>query len=194
MSRLAAVLPIALLVLGIGVLPGAAPACACGEPQGFVVARGESLYGVPWLIKASPPRTDSLERRWVEFHFDMLPPAFFGVGYFKGMGFPIPEGFLFSIGSGSDLDPYPERELSGLTSRRVATLTVKMNDGPPMTFRPLLAPRPLRQRFPWLGRLRVFYWFFPSDLEPQLLTARDSGGRVLARRKSDRGSFFAFAH
>jgi hypothetical protein len=192
-GRRVTVFLIALLVLGLGALPGAAPACACSESQGFVVARGKSLYGVPWRIKASPPRTDSLGRRGVEFHFDMLPPAFFGVGYFKGMRLPIPEGLLFSAGMGSDLDPYPESELSGLAGRGVATLTMKMSDGQLITFHPLLAPRSLRQRFPWLGRLRFFYRFFPAQLEPLSLTAFDADGQVIARRKSDRGSFFAIS-
>lgn len=171
---------------------GGASACGCGEFRGFVVARGESLYGVPWQIEASHPRTDSLGRRGVEFLFDTQPPAASGSGYFKGMGLPIPKRFIFSAIPGSELDPYPEADISGVTGSRVASLRVTMSSGEELLIEPQQASPRLRARFPWLRRLRFFDQFFAAGPRPLRMTALDGQGNVLAVSESRHGPFFGF--
>ena len=52
-------------------VPGGASACACGELGGVVVARGHSLYGVPWQIKASPSPPEVPGPRGAVVHFSI---------------------------------------------------------------------------------------------------------------------------
>lgn len=185
--------PILLLaVLMTAVLgTGASSACGCGEFKGFVVARGESLYGVPWRIEASHPHTDASGRRGVEFAFEFDPPASPESGYFKGMNLPISKRLVFSANAGSEVDPYPEGDVSGVTGSRAATLRVAMSDGGELLIEPQLASPRLRERFPWLRRLRFFDYFFAAGPQPVRITAFDSTGSVLAASSSRRGSFFA---
>ena len=186
-----------LLLMAIAAFgPWQASACGCGEFKGFVVASGESPHGVPWLIEASHPRTDSLGRRGVEFYFHSEPPAPAGSGYFKGMGLPIPKRFVFSAISGSfspisgsEIDPYAEGDLSGVTGSRVATLVATMSNGEELTIEPQLAPSRLRARFPWLRRLRFFDHFYTAGLRPLKLAAFGSAGNLIAARSADRGFF-----
>jgi hypothetical protein len=171
-------------------VPGGASACACGELGGVVVARGHSLYGVPWRIKASLSPPEVPGPRGVVVHFSISSPGVYGgVGYFTGLSLPLPSAFDFTANGGSEIDRYPESDLSGITRRRVANLVVKMSEGESLTIHPALAPPRLRKRFDWLRGLRFFDTFFPAGQEPQLVTAFDRGGKMLARHKGDRGSF-----
>ena len=169
---------------------GGASACGCGEFHGFVVAKGKSLFGVRWRIRASNPQVDSHGYRSADFFFEMLPPAYSGVGYFTTLGLPTSPKFVFTATPGSGLDRHPEADLSGITSSKVTTLTVKMSKGAPLTIRPRLAPPGVLARHPWLSDLKFFDTFFPDSRRPVLATARDVSGKVLTRRKARQGSFF----
>jgi hypothetical protein len=171
-------------------IQGGASACACGEFKGVVVAYGRSLYGVPWRIKAKLVRSSLFDSRAVEVHFSIGRRGdYSGVGYFTGLGLPLHPAFFFTANLGSEINDFPEGDVSGVTRRHVATLVVEMSNGESLTVRPSLAPSSLRERLPWLRGLRFFDAFFPADQEPQLITAFDPGGQVLTRRERHRGFF-----
>ncbi len=129
--------------------------------------------------------------RSLEIHFSIGAPGdYSGVGYFSVVPLPLRPSFVFRANAGSEIDSYPESDLSGIASKRVATLVVAMTSGDSLTIHPSLAPRHLRKRFPWLRGLRFFDVFFPADREPRLVTAFDRSGQVLARHEFDRGAFF----
>jgi len=175
-------------------MPGGAPACACGERNGVVVAHGSSLYGVPWRIKAGLlPRIGS-QPRSLEVHFSVGPPeSYEGSGYFKMLPLPLHPSFVFSATKGSEFDDYPEGDLSGITSWRVTSLVLTMSDGAPLTVYPASAPAHLRSRFSWLRSARFFNAFFPSSQQPELVEAFDREGHLLARDRGARGPFFGIA-
>lgn len=181
MGRVAALAGV-LLATGLSCLPGGADACACGDFSGPVVARGTSLYGVPWKIEVISPRRARAEGS-VAFHFSMEEPGYAEAGYFSGMPFPVPRTLVFHALAGSDIDPYPEGDLSGFAPRRVSVLTVAMSDGSHLTEAPEEAPAALVNRFPWLGGLRFFDIYFPSAIRPVKLAARDRNGVLLARTR-----------
>lgn len=164
-------------------LPGGASACACGEFKGVVVAHGQSLYGVPWRIKAAPmsPRTKT-SPPGVRVHFS-IGAKDDGVGYFTSLPRRLPPALVFTATKGSGITAYPEGDLSGVAQRKAVELVVKMSDGQILTVHPALAPPETRKRFPWLRGLRFFDAFFPSSQEPLEITALDGGGRVLARER-----------
>lgn len=180
----------ALAAAAFLVVPGGASACEspCTEPPSFVVARGHSLYGVPWQIEATRFSATATGPGGVETHFSISPRGgYTGVGYYTGLPLPLPRRFVFTANAGSDIDRHPESDLSGITRRRVAKLVVKMSDGERLTVYPKPAPRRLRKRLPWLRGLRFFDVFFPADQEPKLVTALNRTGHVLARHKNHRG-------
>ena len=173
MLRLTAVLAVASVAIA---LPAGADACGCGEVNGPVVARGVSPHGVPWHVRA---QRDGSRQLIVDFSFD--PPGYSDAGYGVGLPFPVPAAFVFSALPGSDLDPFGEQDVSGVTARRVVTVLVTMSDGSSLRIRPRLATRAAYVRHPWLRRLRFFDFFLPSMSEPRRATALDASGRVLAR-------------
>jgi hypothetical protein len=105
------------------------------------------------------------------------------------MDLPLPPRSFFRANSGSEIDSYPERDLSGTTSRGIAKLSVEMDNGETVVVQPQRAPRGLRRALPWLSQLRFFDKFFPADRRPTEIVAFDQQGRILGRRKSARGSF-----
>lgn len=161
-------------------LPGGASACGCGEFKGAVVAHGSSSYGVPWRIKAARSPASSGRPRYLEVNFSIGDPDK-GIGYFSSLPIPVPRTF-FTASPGSDVDEYPESDLSGVTGSRVAELKVKMNDGTVLTVTPTRAPAPLRQRLPWLRQARFFDAFFQAEQEPERVTAFDRDGKRLGSR------------
>jgi len=174
-------------ILAIGAMSaGTAGACACGESRGPVVANGLSPNGVPWKVRASRPVHSE-----IIVSFEMEPPAYYDVGYDTTLSSPVPKSFVFTADTGEDLDPYPESDLSGVTDRRVRTLSVKMSAGQPLVIQPRLAPASIRTRFKWLRGLRFFDQFYAAGPLPEVATASDASGHQLARIKSNRGSFAA---
>jgi hypothetical protein len=171
------------IAVGLIILwPGAGVATA-GTFPGPRVAHGTSPEGVPWEITAEH------SRRTTTFHFSLEPPAYSGVGYSTQFRLPIPNSFVFTAVSGSDISPYPEGDLSGITDRAARTLDVRMSDGSHLSFKPQLAPPRLRERHPWLRTLRFFDVFYPSAIEPKVVRAFDAEGVLLAKRISHRGAF-----
>jgi heat shock protein HslJ len=170
-------------------LPSAAPACACGDFRGVVVADGASPSGQPWRIKVSRPSVDKAGSRTVEFYFSTgLLDGYEHVGYFKRVALPISKQFVLSANAGSDA--VGENDLSGLAGRRAVALVVGLSNGDQVTVAPQLAPERLRRRFPWLQRLRFFDGFL-GDASPVWVRALDHRGRQLASRQADRGLFWA---
>ena len=157
------------------------------EPSGPVVAHGKSAGGVPWQIRANRPAPGAVN---VFFVFD--PPAYFDVGYLTGFSLPIPHKFIFTADTGTDLSPSPESDLSGVATRRVRTLRVRMSEGLPLEIHPRLAPLSVRRHFDWLHDLRFFNHFFPAGPEPEVVKALAADGRVLTRVKSIQGLFPAY--
>lgn len=167
-----------------------ASACACGDPGGVVVAHGKSLYGVPWRIQAKliSPRTSN--SRAVEIHFSIgKKDDYKDVGYFTGLRLPLHPAFVFTANAGSEVDEFPESDLSGVTRRRVSVLVVEMSNGESLKVRPSLAPSLLRKRFKWLRGLKFFDLFFSTDTTPRMITAFDSRRRRLAQAVNHRGAF-----
>lgn len=181
---------VALLAV-LALLPGTAPACACGEFRGSVVAHGLTPSGEPWRIKAARPTVDSAGRRSIEFYFSVGSlGGYEHVGFFKGMALPIPKRFVLSANAGSDV--LGENDLSGVVGRRAVTLVVGLSTGEQLRITPQLAPEKLRLRFPWLRGLRFFDEFFSRDARPLSVKALDHRGRPLGGAKSDRGRFWIF--
>lgn len=168
-------------------LPRGATACACGEFQGPVVAHGKSLYGVPWRIKATLFSRTRTQPRWVYISFSM--PSVFGVGWGTGLDLPIHRAFVLSAITGTEITPYPEGDLSGVAAHDVATLQVGMSDGSSLTIQPEFAPSHIRDRFPWLRGLRFFDAFFPAGPRPEVVTALNAAGSVIAHGRTNRGHF-----
>ncbi|MGN6255752.1 MAG: hypothetical protein ACTHO8_12340 [Solirubrobacterales bacterium] len=102
----------------------------------------------------------------------------------------FPQDFTFAAGGESDIDEYPESFLSGETTGRAVEIQVKMNDGEVLTVEPTVAPRSIRQHFPWLKGMRFFALFFPHAERPKLVTALGRKGQVLGRSKSHGGFLF----
>lgn len=179
MARRSPIILGALLVAFVIALPTPAGACACGEFDGPVVARGKSPHGVPWWIKAVEPKaapTEGSATFW--FH---IGGAQSDAGYFSSLPLPAPPGFAFTGNSGSAIDRFPESDFSGVTARRVVELRLKMSSGPTLTVRPRPAPARLVARFPWLGEFRVYDRFFSSSREVVGAAALDATGRVIGR-------------
>jgi hypothetical protein len=175
----------------IFLLPGGASACACGNPKGVIVARGQSLYGVPWWIKASLVWPATVAPATLEAHFSISPRGgFSGVGYFTGAPLPLPAEFVFSALEGSGIDRYPESDLSGIARRKVVTLVIEMSDGETMMIHPRLSPPRVWRRFPWLAGVRFYDVFFPSRQESLVATAYDRDGQMIKRLKSHFGLFY----
>lgn len=171
-------------------LPGAAPACACGEFKGVVVAHGTSPGGEPWRIKATGPTVGRAGNRSVEFYFSTGSlEGYDKVGLFKGMSLPISKRFVLSANAGSNV--LGENSLGGVAGRRAVTLVIGLSSGERLRVAPTLAPEELRLRFPWLQRLR-FFKSFSGDASPLWVKAFDHRGRPLGGAKSDRGGFWAF--
>lgn len=168
-------------------LPGEAPACACGEYRGAVVAHGTSPNGMWWRIKASRLRHKGQEDRLL-VHFMYGEPEAEG-GYFNEMALPVPPQFVLSADAGGGGEEDPERDISGTTAARAVELQVEMNDGEVMVVRPELPPRSIRRRFGWLHGLRFFDAFYSAPEEPKLVTAFDQSGRVLGRSNGRHGFF-----
>jgi len=185
---LAAFAPLSLLAAAT------ASACPCTEFCGPVVDHGNSLFGVPWRIAAIPPSRGAGGPREADFHFSIGACGEYSeAGYLVGLPLPVPRSFVFTADTGTEVDPYPEGDLSGVTSRRAVTLVVTMDGGATQTIAPRLAPRRLWKRLPWLRGLRFFDEFHPAGERPQILTAYDLAGDVLARRSSNHGLFHATA-
>ncbi len=180
-----------LVALLVPVVATASACEICKQAHQYVLVHGKSPNGVPWRITTVGPRTDSFGRRGVVFHFDFGPPAPPDVGYSSGMPLPVPAGFAFSGNSGSDIDPYPESDLSGIVGRGIRRLRVKLSEGEPLEFRPVAAPASIRSRFPFLRGLRFYDAFYAAGPKPMLVEAFDSGGRFVARAASELGSFSA---
>ena len=176
LRRISALLPVAAATAAFFV-PGGASACGCGEFRGVVVAHGSSLHGVPWRIKAILPRDSGPDQATFEFSIGESPEG----GYFSSLPRPIPKALVLTASPGSEIDDYPESDLSGLTAGRVTRLQVEMNDGQVLESEPQRAPDGVRRRFHWLRGLRFYDIFFPDTEEPVQVIARDARGRVLER-------------
>jgi hypothetical protein len=174
-----------LLVLAAIAVPAEASAQADAKRHHPVVAHGRSHHHVPWHVRGERARPDALQ-----FDFFIDPPGYSDAGYGIQLPYPVPHGFVFGALTGSDIDPYPESDLSGIAARRVHRLVVKMNKGRSLRFHPRLAPRRIREQFKWVRGLRFFDRFYSSRRRPRVVKALDAEGHVLARRRSNQGSFF----
>ena len=164
-------------------LIGPALAAADGPRTPFVVARGKSLYGVPWRIKmGEEPSYGKGLPRYANLIFSIGTPNERNEGYGSSFPLPVPRAFTFSANSGSEVDAFPEADTSGFASRRVVKLVATMSDGPPLTFETQLAPTALSNRFHWLRRVRFFDQFYPAEIEPTEISAYDRAGRLLDRQ------------
>jgi hypothetical protein len=180
-----AAVPVVTAVL----VPAGASACPCSEFCGHVVSHGSSLYGVPWRITAAT-RPSTGRGASAEIHFSVKACGEYSeAGYFVGLELPLSRRPFFHANSGIEIDSYPEGDLSGMVSRGIAKLNVKMNEGKTLVINLRRAPRGLRRDLPWLNHLRFFDKFFPAGEEPAEIVAFDHEGRILARRKSQQGSF-----
>jgi hypothetical protein len=178
---LATLLAVALLVLH----SGGASACACGELNGPVIARGVSREGIRWQINASyAPGTE--DRPYLTTEFTTGDPHD-GGGY--GMAVPLNFSGVSATADG-EIEGYSEGGVSGVADRPVVKLKMKMSNGKVLAIEPVLAAARLRKRFFWLRGVRFFDFFFPASGKPRLLTAFDREGHILGRAKMESGHFF----
>ncbi len=163
-----------------GASPGAQNEPA--PPDRDVVATGFN-DGILWEIKAR--RVDGTAL--VDFKYSSGPKHTFG--YTTGLPLPLPKRFAFTADAGSDLNSRGTADLSGVTSRAVHILKVKLAGGGHVRIHPRRAPIANRQAQPWLNNLKFFDHFFARDRHPRKITALDRHGRVLAVKWSHRGLF-----
>jgi hypothetical protein len=167
-----------------------APACACGELRGPVVARGQSLYGVPWQIKATRAPRRGPQPPMIEVEFSIgQEDDYTGGGYSTHLFLPLHPEFFLTANYGSEVTDYSESDISGVTRRRVWTLTIEMSNGESVRVQPTLAPSQLLRRFRWLRQVRFYDVFFSASQTPERITALDRQGNVLVRYRSHRGIF-----
>jgi hypothetical protein len=165
-------------------LIGPGTAAGDGPHTPYVVARGKSLYGVPWRIRmGEEPSYGKGSPRYADLFFSIGKHGESnGAGYFSSFPLPLPRAFTFHANSGSDLDAFPESDTSGFAGRRVAKLVATMSVGPPLTFETQLASASLSKRFHWLRRVRFFDQFYPAEVEPTEISAYTRAGRLLDRQ------------
>jgi hypothetical protein len=169
---------LALALLGSGV------AAADGPHTPYVVARGKSLYGLPWRIKmGEEPSYGKGLPRYANLYFSLGKPAERNeAGSYSSFPLPLPHAFVFHASSGSDIDQFPESNTSGYASRRASKLVATMSEGPPLTLETQLAPAALCKRFHWLRSVRFFDQYYPAEIEPTEISAYDRAGRLLDRQ------------
>jgi hypothetical protein len=185
------VLPWTLSGLAFAASAGGASACPCSEFCGPVIDHGSTPHGVPWRITAFERQAIGPQARAAEFHFSTgACDEYKESGYFVGFSLPVSPRFAFSATSGSDLDEFPESDLSGLTTSRARTLILGFTDGSTLLVHPQLAPPDLRRRWPWLKRLRVFDLYFATGPRPASLAACDGRGHLIANQTASR--YFSF--
>lgn len=163
---------------------GPGTAIANGPRTPYVVARGKSLYGVPWRIRmGEEPSFGEGLPRYANLYFSLGRPSEKNeAGLFSSFPLPIPRAFTFNATSGSDIDSFPESDSCGFASRRAAKLVATMSEGPPLTFETQLAPTALSKRFHWLRGVRFFDQFYSAGIEPTEISAYDRTGRLLDRQ------------
>jgi hypothetical protein len=184
---------LAALPVAVGLwAASAASACPCAEFCGRVVAHGSSLYGVPWRITASTRRIAG-SRPTAELEFSVHACGEYSeAGYSSSFGLPAPRWPFLIADPGSEIDAYPESDLSGFTSNRVMRLGLRMSDGTTIDALPEPAPRRLFRQLPWLRRLRFFDQFFAAGIRPVAVTVFGRGGRALGSTRPRHG-FFAWS-
>jgi len=154
------------------------------------VAHGSSLYGVPWRITAATRHSATLGTSTAELSFSIHACGEYSEsGYSEGFRLPFTRAPFLTAGTGTDIDSFPEGDLSGVTSREIASLKLKMSDGGTLSVHPRSAPHRLWRTLPWLRDLRFFDEYFPAGVKPREVVVLDRAGRVLARCRSKRGSF-----
>ena len=156
---------------------------ADGPRTPYVVARGKSLYGVPWRIRMGEEPSYGRGPRYANLYFSLGNPSERNeAGLYSSFPLPISHAFTFHATSGSDIDSFPESDSCGFAARRVAKLVATMSEGPPLTFETQLAPTALSNRFHWLRGVRFFDQFYPAGIEPTEISAYDRAGRLLVRQ------------
>lgn len=149
-----------------------------------MVAKGKSLYGVPWRIRmGEEPSYGKGLPRYANLYFSLgRPNERNEAGLYSSFPLPISHAFVFDATSGSDIDAFPESDICGFASRRAAKLVATMSEGPPLTFETELAPTALSKRFHWLRGVRFFDQFYAAEIEPTEISAYDRAGRLLDRQ------------
>ena len=171
-------------LLALVVLFGSGTAAADGPKTPYVVAKGRSLYGVPWRIRmGEEPSYGKGQPRYANLYFSLgRPDERNEAGSFSSFPLPIPRAFTFHATSGSAIDSFPESDTSGFANRRAAKLVATMSEGPPLTFETQMAPPSLSNRFHWLRRVRFFDQFYAAGIEPTEISAYDQAGKLLDRQ------------
>jgi hypothetical protein len=156
---------------------GAAPTCGCSTPRVSLVARGTSPHGVRWRITAQ------VTKHALQIDFGFLPPGYDDAGYGTTLTLPLSAGPWITANAGSDLDPFMESDISGITTRGVVKLIVRMNDGTKLVLRPRLAPRAARTTHRPLAQLRFFEAFYPPAREPRSIVGVDAHGHIQVKQR-----------
>jgi hypothetical protein len=159
-------------------VPPVAMACRCGDPQGPVVAQGTSPHGVRWRILAHT------EPHQVAIDFAYLPPGYDDAGYGIGLPLPLPTAPWLTANVGSEIDPFAESDISGVTTAKVVKVIVRMHDHTGLVVRPRLAPRAVREAHPSIRTLRYFDAFYRPTREPRLIIGLDAHSHILVSRRA----------
>ncbi len=140
---------------------------------------------MPWKWEMVPPER-GVRPRSVLFGFSVLEPGYSDAGYFTGLPVKLLRHIRLSANLGSEIDPYPESDVSGLTGGRVVALSIALSDGSTVEVAPQKAPARLFGRYPFLRGIRFFEAFYGSDLEPERIVGLGAQGQVVFRTGIER--------
>jgi hypothetical protein len=171
------------LLLAVSLQLMITPAHAAGDRASSrpILASGSSPAGAPWRIELQ------VSSGGPSFNFSVGDQG--ATGHSIGLLLPIARNFGIGADAGTQVDPYAESDLSGIAGRRATKIAVTMSSGEVLFVAPALAPLRLRQRLPWLGRLRFFDLFFPAGEKPLRAKAFDHNDHPLAIATSEHGLF-----
>jgi hypothetical protein len=176
--------PLAIAVAAIICLSNAAVAQACGGTiAGPVVAHGSLPGHQRWFQRAclNGPRQLLVD-------LDLPQPGGYDGGGGMGVPFPLPADSLFIDAPYEGYGSARANGITGVTSPSVRELRVDFRTGPPLFVRPILAPKLVRNRHPYLQRIRFFViWYDGARGVPDMicgLTARQRP--FICRRRGNR--------
>jgi hypothetical protein len=116
----------------------------------------------------------------VEFSF--ARPGYDDAGYTTQLPYPLPRGSAFiTANAGSGLDPFGDRDVSGVTTRGVARVVITLRGGSTVETRPRLARRAAYRRYAWVRGLRSYDVFMPASAVARQASGLDRHGRVVER-------------
>lgn len=160
----------------------------CVQKQEKLVDSGLNPSGDPWTIKATIRKNDGCDS-WL-FVSKFVPAGKVRGSFSFGWGIPA-GGHLsnaFTIGA-QDESSNSERVFAGAVGGRVTRIIVQMSSGGPLTIRPKLPAKRLREKFVWLRNVRYIMRFYPAGSYATKVTLYSADGKVVERLRPVEGEF-----